>query len=150
MQGSIKAELFFQRLDHGGVYAFCAGVLRGHIQCAGFNGRTGDAGRDRYGFAADLRDHLVHRPTRRQLHDEEIDGDDAEQGRHDQSQAFEDVACQLNLDEYVVPGPAESGAIDSAAQESGEPFEHTSVYLARSTIVTHIGGGIRRIKHIFA
>ena len=80
---------------------------RGEIRSSAFDPRGNVA------FALELRDRLFDRPTRRELHDREVDGDDPEQGRDGEQQTTDDVSAHA--------GSATSGGVVRGGFRGIEP-----------------------------
>ena len=55
--------------------------------------RPGDAAFGASVLARQLGDHLIHRAARRELHDEEVDGDDPNEGGDQQQETADDIAA---------------------------------------------------------
>ena len=112
----VEAELLFQALDEIGIEPLRAAVFRPD----GIAGRAGLAARAEIAAgrarnprgaagvgAAELRDHALHRPARRELHHHERHEQDPEQGRDHQQNAAGDVGAHelLRLLELSRPWP---------------------------------------------
>ncbi|MGY3404364.1 hypothetical protein ACVWZV_000477 [Bradyrhizobium sp. GM5.1] len=98
----VEAELHFQLLDEIGIEALRAAILRVDGVAAGSQLPRGAlrkvaAARNARGPAGvrarELRDHALDRAARRELHDDEGDEEDPEQGRDHQQDAAGDVGA---------------------------------------------------------
>ncbi len=108
----VEAELLFQLLDEGGIQPLRAAIFRGRrvagrgalLHAAEITAAAGDALRGGRALAGQLGDDALHRAARRELHHHEGDQHDADDGRHHERNAADDVG------EHVFGRPPEETA----------------------------------------
>ena len=94
MDRLVEAELLLDGGDQRRIEALGAGVLRFDLGRPGLQPGigAGDAARGTRVLAGERRNHLVDRTARRELNDEEVDRDDADQRRNQEEKPAQDVA----------------------------------------------------------
>ena len=105
MNGPVEPELLLDHFDQFGVETLGAGKLAlggGGLHGLGSGVGPRNATRRAGILARQRRDHLIDRPARRKLDDEEIDGDDPNEGREDQQDPAGDIPT------HVVRAPSTS------------------------------------------